>query len=194
VVIKVGEDFEEGFGRELENCSIRVRYGLKLRGTEIRSLSPVWACGVRWVAARVEATAAGLCLGGIVIARGARNLEQAKGFTDRIFFDRSSPRTITRSAHHPPTSVLRPHSNCHTSSARRQRNEGTSCKMLQSRRKPGSAEPDPPLAEVRSSIGRRRSRLLGSHPPNTQHPHPSPTDLTPRSRFFCYSAISGPSL
>jgi len=29
VVVEVGEDFEEDFCRELENCSIYVRYGLK---------------------------------------------------------------------------------------------------------------------------------------------------------------------
>ena len=48
VVIEVGEEFEEDFDRELENCSVQVRCESKQRRQEPEcSLPLVWACGVR---------------------------------------------------------------------------------------------------------------------------------------------------
>ena len=73
VVIEVGEDFEEDFDRELENCSVQVRCESKQRRQEPEcSLPLVWACGVRWIVTRVrrETAPVRLCLGGIVAVRG----------------------------------------------------------------------------------------------------------------------------
>ena len=77
MVIEVGEDFEEDFDRELENCPGQVRCGSKQRRQKAEcSLPLVWDCGIRWIAALAcrETAAVRLCLGDIVIAGGVKGL------------------------------------------------------------------------------------------------------------------------
>ena len=79
VVTKVGEDFEEDFGWELENCPIQVRYG-EWRLEHECSLPLIWACWVRRETAAVRLSG----LGGILIEGDVRDLKEISVTKDQL--------------------------------------------------------------------------------------------------------------